>query len=73
VTLERSGLAEDQALPAREGDLGAVLQDEDIAHQVNDARVLDVLKIDNAVAPGAKELRLIESPLAIAKGATNKH
>jgi hypothetical protein len=71
--LKSSGLSKNQALPAREGDLGAVLQDEDIAHQVHDARVLDVLEIDNAVAPGAKELRPVESFLAVAKRAANKH
>ena len=60
-------------MPAGKGDFSAVLQDKDITHQVHDARVLHVFKIDNAVAPGAEELRLVESPLAVAKRAANKH
>ena len=56
VALERSRFAKDKTLPAGEGDFSAVLHHEDIAHQVHDARVLDVFKVDDAIAPRAEEL-----------------
>ena len=71
--LEGSRLAKDQALPTGEGDFCAVLKHEDIAHQVDDAGVLDVFEIDNAIAPGAKELCRVEPLLAVSKGATDEH
>ena len=71
--LKGSRLAQHQALATGEGYLRTVLQDKDIAHQINNACVLDVLEIDDAIAAGAKELRRVEPLLAIAKGATNEH
>ena len=49
-------LTEDQALATGERDFCPVLQHKDVAHQIDNARMLDVFEIDDAVAPGAKEL-----------------
>ena len=71
--LERSCFAKDKTLSARKGDFSAVLQNEDIAHQIHNARVLYVFKVDDTIAPGAKELRSVESFFAVAKGAADEH
>ena len=71
--LKRSRLAQDQALPTGESNFRPVLKHKDIAHQVDNACVLDVFEIDNAIAPGAKELRRVKPLFAVAKGATDEH
>jgi hypothetical protein len=71
--LERSRLAQDEALATGEGHLCPVLQHKDIAHQVDYARMLDVFEINDAIAPGAKELCGVEPLFAIAKRSTDEH
>ena len=50
-----------------------VLEDKDITHQVDNACMLDVFEVDDAVAAGAKEFRWIKPFLAITKGTTDQH
>jgi hypothetical protein len=71
--LKRPRLAEDEALATGERNFCPVLQHKDVAHQIDNARVLDVFKIDYAIATGAKELCRIEPLLAVAKRATDEH
>ena len=71
--LERSRFAQDEALTTGEGYFRTVLEDKDITHQVDNARVLDVFEIDDAVAAGAKELCRVKALFAIAKGSTDEH
>ena len=56
--LKRSRLAQDEALATGEGYFCPVLEDKDITHQVDNACMLDVFEVDDAVAAGAKEFRL---------------
>lgn len=60
-------------MPARKGHLGAVLEYEDVAHQVDDPGVLDVLEIDDAVPPGAEKLGPVEPFFTIPKRPADKH
>ncbi len=71
--LKGSRLAEDEALATGEGYLGSVLQHKDIAHQVDDACMLDVFEIDDAIATSAKELCRIKALFAVAKRASDEH
>jgi hypothetical protein len=73
AVLKRTRLAQDEALATGEGYFRTVLQDKDIAHQVDNACVLDVFQIDDAVAAGAKELCRVKPLLAIAKRSTDEH
>ena len=73
IVLKGARLAQDQALATGEGYLRTVLHDKDIAHQINNACVLDVLEIDDAIATCPKKLCRVQPLLAIAKGATNEH
>lgn len=56
-----------------EGYFCAVLEDKDITHQVDNACVLDVFEVDDAVAAGPKKLRRVKPLLAITKGTTDQH
>ena len=56
-----------------EGYFRTVLEDKDIAHQVDDAGVLDVFEIDDAVAASAKELGRVKPLFAVAQGSTDEH
>jgi hypothetical protein len=71
--LKGSGLPQDEALATGEGDFRTVLEHKDIAHQVDDACMLDVLEVDNAVTAGAEELGWVKPLFAIAKRATDQH
>ena len=71
--LKGARLAQDEALATGEGYFRTVLEDKDITHQVDDACVLDVFEIDDAVAAGAKELGRVKPLFAVAKGSTDEH
>ena len=71
--LKGSRLAQDEALATGEGYFRTVLEDKDITHQVDNACVLDVFEIDDAVAAGAKELCRVKPLFAVAKGSTDEH
>jgi hypothetical protein len=73
VSLKRARLAEDEALATGEGDFRTVLEHKDIAHQVDDACMLDVLEVDDAITAGAEELGRVEPLFAIAKRTTDQH
>ena len=72
-SLEGSRLAEDEALATGESYFCSVLQDKDVAHQVDDACVLDMFEIDDAIAPGTEKLGRVKSLFAIAKRTTDEH
>jgi len=73
AALESSRFAKDKTLSARKSDFSAVLKHENIAHQIHDSRVLNVFKVNDAIAPGTEELCSVEPFLAVAKGAADKH
>ena len=60
-------------MSTREGYFCPVLQHKDVAHQIDDAGVLHVFEIDDAVAPGAKELCRVEPLLAVPKRTADEH
>jgi hypothetical protein len=71
--LKGARFAQDETLATGKGYFCTVLQHKDIAHQIDDACVLDVFQIDNAVAASTKELCRVKPLFAVAKGATNEH
>ena len=60
-------------MSAGKGDLCAVLHHEDVTHQIDNARMPDVFEVDDAIAPGTKELCSVKPLFAVPKRTTDEH